>query len=147
MTADFPAMQGLARQIVAIEAARVQAAGTEIDEGVQVFEKLQVPLSRLAGPAGFASLLARAVAIAKAEVPALRVVQVRPDGSLAGFDEIEHDPVAGTLEMGRVTLLAHLLGLLATFIGEGVTRRLALDAWPSLSIDSSGSKREEKEKP
>ncbi len=144
MTTGFPAMQDLARRILAIEAARAKAADTPVDEAVQVCEKLQVPLARLAGPAGYSSLLSRALALAKAEVPSLSVVQVRPDGALVGFDTIEHAKVAGALEKGRVVLVAHLLGLLATFIGESLTRRLAWDAWPAAAIASADLKREEK---
>ena len=95
------------------------------------------------------SLLSRALVLAKAEVPALKVVQVSPDGSLAGFEEIKPDPDAGehdaeALAKGRVVLVAHLLGLLATFVGESLTRRLACDAWPDASLDSTDLKQEEK---
>lgn len=55
-------------------------------------------LSRFTGPAGFLSLLSRALVLAKAEVSSLSVVQVRPDGSLAGFDEIKPDQDVGELE-------------------------------------------------
>ena len=134
----------MARRILAVEAARAKAAHTRVDDAVRVCETLQVPLSRLAGPAGFSSLLSRALALTKAEVPALRVVQVRPDGSLAGFDEIEQLQDAGALEKGRVVLVAHLLGLLATLIGESLTRRLTCDAWPAAAIASPDLKREEK---
>jgi len=74
-------------------------------------------------------------------------VQVRPDGSLAGFDEIKHDQDVGEseLEKGRVVLVGHLLGLLATFIGESLTRRLACEAWPDASIDNTDSKETEKQ--
>jgi len=89
------------------------------------------------------------VVLAKAEVPSLRTVQIRPDGSLAGFDEIKPDPNArehdaGALEQGRVALVAHLLGLLATFVGESLTQRLVCDAWPDASIDKTDLKQEEK---
>ena len=144
MTAVLPAMQELARRILAIEAARAKAAGTQVDVAVQVCEKLQVPLSKLAGPAGFSSLMSRALTLAKAEIPFLRVVQVRPDGSLAGFEEIKHGHDAGGFETGRVVLVTHLLGLLATFIGEPLTRRLVCDVWPDASTASTDSKREEK---
>ena len=149
MTTVFPAMQDLARRILAVEAARAKAADTQVDEAVRVCEKLQVPLSRFTGPAGFLSLLSRALVLAKAEVPALRVVQVRPDGSVAGFDEIKPDPNAGehdagVLEQGRVALVAHLLGLLATFIGESLARRLACDAWPEVSLGSTDLKQDKK---
>ena len=144
MTTVLPTIQDLARRILAVEAASAEAVGTPVDEVVRACGKLQVPLSRFTGPAGFLSLLSRALVLAKAEVPLLSVVKVRPDGSLAGFDEIKHDQDARELEKGRVVLVAHLLGLLATFIGESLTRRLACDAWPDASLDSTDLKQEEK---
>ena len=137
MTAVFPAIHDLARRILAIESARAKVADTQVDEAVRACAKLQVPLSRFTGPAGFLSLLSRALVLAKAEIPALKVVQVGPAGSLAGFDELKHDQDAGELARGRGVLLTHLLGLLATFIGESLTLRLARDAWPDASIDNT----------
>ena len=149
MTTVSPPMRDLAQRILAVEAARVKAVDTQADVAVQVCEKLQLPLSRLAGPAGFLSLLSRALVLAKAEVPALRTVKARPDGTLAGFDEIKQDPNAGehdagALEHGRVVLVANLLGLLATFVGESLTRQLARNAWPDGSIEKTDLKEEEK---
>lgn len=102
-------MKDLARQMLAIEAARAIAAAARVDEAVRVCEKLQAPLVRLAGSAGFWSLLSRALALAKVEVASLHVVSVRPDGSLTGFNRIEHDQDAGAMDKGRVVLVAHLL--------------------------------------
>ncbi len=144
MTNVFPAIHDLARRLLAIESARAQAADTQVDEAVRACAKLQVPLSKFTGPAGFLSLLSRALVLAKAEVPVLKVVQVGSDGSLAGFDQIKHDPSVGALEKGRVLLVAHLLELLATFIGESLTQRLACEAWPDASIDSTDLKLEQK---
>ena len=135
MTASFPPMKDLARRMLAVEAARAEAAGAPGDAAVRVCEKLQTPLIRLTGLAGYSSLLSRAVVLAKSEAPSLRAVSAQPDGSLAGFDQIEHDRDAGEFEEARVALVAHLLGLLATFIGESLTQRLARDAWPDASFD------------
>ena len=145
MTAVFPAIQDLARQILAVEAARAHAVDTPVDELVRACGKLQVPLSRFTGPAGFSSLLSRALVLAKADVPTLSVVQVRPDGSWVGFDELKHDQDVCELELekGREVLLGHLLGLLASFIGESLTRRLTCEAWPDASIDITDSKKQE----
>jgi len=147
MTAVFPAIQDLARRILAFEAACDRPTGTPVDEAVRACAKLQAPLARFTGPAGFLSLLSRALVLARAEVPSLTVVQVRPDGSLAGFDKIEHEKDFGEseLEKGREVLLGHLLGLLATFIGEALTRRLACEAWPDASFDVTDSKEKEKQ--
>jgi len=147
MPSVFPAIQDLARRILVIEASRAHAVGTPVDEVVRACGKLQVPLSKFAGPAGFLSLLSRALVLAKAEVPCLSEVQVGPDGSLAGFDELKTDHDMGELEVeeGRVVLVGHLLGLLATFIGESLTLRLACEAWPDASIDITDSKEKEKQ--
>jgi hypothetical protein len=68
-----------------------------------------VRLVKLAGMAGYHSLISRAIAIAKVHAPALGPVEVGLDGSLEGFDEIgENDAEAG------VAVLVHLLDLLVT---------------------------------
>ena len=144
MTTIFPAIQDLTRRILAVEAARAKVDGTQVDEAVLACAKFQATLSKFTGPAGFLSLLSRALVLAKADVPSFSVVQVRADGSMAGFDQIKQDQDAGELAKGRVVLVAHLLGLLATFIGESLTLRLARDAWPDASIDNTDLKREEK---
>jgi len=146
MTAVFPAIQDLARRILVIESSHVDAASVQADKVVRACGKLQVPLSRFTGPVGFSSLLSRALVLAKADVPSLTVLQVSSDGSLAGFDDIKHDHDNGELELdeGREVLLGHLLGLLATFIGESLTRRLASEAWPEATIDITDSKEKEK---
>ena len=146
MAAVFPAIQDLARRILVVEASYIHSVGTPVDEAVRACGKLQVPLSRFTGPAGYLSLLSRALVLAKADVPSLSVVQVLPDGSLAEFDEIKHGQDVGELElaMGREVLLGHLLGLLATFIGESLTRRLACEAWPDAFLDITDSKEKEK---
>jgi len=143
MTTVSPALEDLTRRILNLEAARTKSTETQVDVVVQICATLQAPLSRLTGRAGFSSLLSRALVLAKAEVPAISAVQIQPDGSLAGFDEIQQDH-AGTLEQGRVALVANLLGLLATFIGESLTRQLAQNAWPDAFIEKTDFKEEEK---
>jgi len=128
--------------MLAIEAARAEAADAPGDAAVRVCEKLQTPLIRLTGLAGYSSLLARSLVLAKSEAPSLRAVSVRPDGSLAGFDAIDRG--AAESETGRTALVAHLLGLLATFIGEFLTLRLVRDVWPDVAFDSPGLQGEEK---
>ena len=89
-----------------------------------VSEKLRHPLSTLAGSSGFGSLLARSLTLAKAQDPRLSAVQVKPDGSLEGLGSEDQDAEAG------VILIAQLLELLVTFIGEGLVLNLVLDSWP-----------------
>ena len=139
MKTTSPAIRNLARRLVAFEAARDEPPGAGGSEAVRVCERLRVPLAKLAGVAGFRSLLSRAMAMAKTEVPSLDAVQVRPDGSLEGFDGIGRPQGA---EAG-IVVVAHLLGLLVTFIGEPLTLRLVSDAWPDASVAGTDAGSEE----
>jgi hypothetical protein len=101
-----------------------------------VTEKLRRPLVTLAGIAGFRSLLARALTLAKSQAPGLSTVQIEPDGSLAGFSELGNQ--AQVAEAG-VMLIAELLGLLITFIGESLMLTLVRKAWPDLPLLDEGT--------
>src|SRR3954452_21833862 len=123
MNMTTPAIKDLARRLVAFEATRKPSEGA-VGAALRACERLGGPLAKFVGPVGFRSLLSRAVAIAKAEIPSLEAVQVRPDGSLDGLDEVEENQDAGAV------VVTQLLGLLVTFIGEPLTLRLVHDAWP-----------------
>ena len=45
---------------------------------------------------------------------------------------------------GGAILIAQLLGLLLTFIGEGITLRLVQDVWPEAAFDDRVSEKEKK---
>ena len=91
-------------------------------------------LTRFAGADGFAALLRRALALARAEVPSLHGITVKADGSMEGLEELAADaPNVGV--DAAVAITAHLLGLLVTFIGEPLTVRLVREAWPDTSWD------------
>ncbi|MDB5309417.1 MAG: hypothetical protein JWO38_3619 [Gemmataceae bacterium] len=136
MNTVTPAIQNLARRLIALEAARIPSDGLG-GAAVRACEKLRVPLARLAGVAGFRSLLARAVALATAEVPWLDSVQVRPDGALEGFDAAGRQPGAVLGGEAGTAVVAHLLGLLVTFIGDPLTLALVRDAWPDAPVDET----------
>ncbi len=125
-----PAIRDLARILLALEANRSEHAEGEVHAVLSVFAKLRSHLSKLVGMAGFQALLARALALAKAEVGWLEAVRVQADAMLAGFGEAAQELPAQTVTEGSVVLLAQLLGLLVTFIGESLTLRLVADVWP-----------------
>ena len=126
-------MRELAQRLVALEAASQSAAGAHVHEAVRVCDKLRISLTRFAGSDGFTSLLGRALALARAEVPSLQTVQVKPDCSLEGLGVLAVDSNAGP--EAAVAITAHLLGLLDTFIGKALTLRLVREAWPDASLD------------
>ena len=135
---DTPAsMQDLARRLLAVEAASHSAPGARVHEALRVCEKLRVSLTRFAGSDGSASLLRRALALSREEVPSLQTVTLKPDGSLEGLEAIAADATNGGPE-AAVAITTHLLGLLETFIGEPLTLRLVRQTWPEASWDEEG---------
>lgn len=142
MSTASPQNQELARRLIVFEAARANSSDASVDVAVRVIGELRLRLIRLAGVDGFRSLLSRALTLAKAEVPSLNMVSVRADGSLEGFEGIEaSEAVAGQAGAG---LVAQLLELLTTFIGEALTLRLIRDSWPDASTDGANVRGEEK---
>src|SRR5664279_3639772 len=89
----------------------------------------------LMGNVGFRALLSRSLALTNAEVPWLRAVHVKADGSFEGLDELGAHVDLDEIFEGRVVLLAQLLGLLVAFIGEDLTLRLVREVWPKLSLN------------
>ncbi|MDQ3257476.1 MAG: hypothetical protein M3R15_26930 [Acidobacteriota bacterium] len=144
MSTASPENQELARRLLAFEAAHDNSSTAGVDVAARVIEELRLRLIRLAGVDGFRSLLSRALTLAKAEVPSLKMVQVGADGSVEGFDGIEQSREAGAAEgAAGAVLVAHLLELLVTFIGTPLTLRLVRDAWPDASMDGSDLRTEE----
>ena len=86
------------------------------------------------GTAGFRALLSRALALAGAELPRLRAVHVKEDGTFEGLDELHLKLKPAEFLEYRVVLLTHLLGLLAAFIGEILMVRLVREVWPKVPL-------------
>jgi hypothetical protein len=117
------------------ESAAAKPAGVNNSPAFRVCEKLRQPLSRLAGVAGFRSLLSRALALANDEVRWMKAIHVRADGSLEGLDEAQAQLSETEIADGEIVLIAQLIGLLATFIGEELTLRLVQESWPDAAFD------------
>ncbi len=121
----------LAEQLVALEARSSSISRADSHATCRVCEKLRRPLVTLTGTAGYSSLLARSLTLAKRDSPALIAVQVNPDGSLLGLE--------GDAARGSPILVGHLLSLLIIFIGETLTMRLLHEVWPDLPASSLNS--------
>ena len=134
-------MRRFAQGLVAHETRGNKSSGTKppLIFGA-VVDKLRQALIILAGGQVFRSLLSRALALAIDEVRWLRAVQVKADGSL------ESPPETARLDQreianAEVAVIAHLLGLLRTFIGEALTLRLLQDVWPAAPVNNFYSSR------
>lgn len=130
-----PAVKALASRLMALEAAAAKRTGVHSSSAFRVCERLREPLSRLAGIAGFRSLLSRALALASVEVRWLKAIHVNGNGSLEGLDEAQAQQSPDQNALGEIVLVAHLLGLLVTFIGQGLMLRLVEEAWPHATFN------------
>jgi hypothetical protein len=125
----------LAEWLLAFEIASEDLSNPNTPATIQVCEKLRRPLCRLVGAAGFHSLFSRALTLAKREAPTFDRMQIKEDGSLEGFN--------GELTEASAVIIANLLGLLATFIGENLTLHLLHEVWPELPESCFSSEEEE----
>jgi len=117
----------LARSLVASEAEASTAALETEPASVRVYERLRRQLSAKVGVGGFQALASRALALAKSQSPRLSAVQVTANGGLLGFGEAESQTDAEEDGEAGIILIAQLLGLFLTFLGEATTLRLIDD--------------------
>ncbi len=147
MNLASPTSLYLARKLLALEengrksrgnAAEAHADSSLIDTTSRVCQKLQRILTAFAGSAGFRSLLTRALSLAKVQEPLLAGVSVLKDGALTGFQTLPAPTLKALKKAPKTSspgqlLIAHLLDLLVTFIGEPLMLQLVRSAWPDAS--------------
>ena len=125
-------LKEFAQYLLDNEVASGKPAGEKDSPAFRVCEKLRAPLAKLTGVGGFRCLLSRALALAGEEVPWLRALHVKADGSLEGMEKLAEKLDSRAIADGEVVLVAQLLGLLVTFIGSALTQRLLHDIWPEM---------------
>ena len=143
---SIPESRHLAQRLLTYEAVAGEHSKPAESAAFRVCAKLRRPLITLAGVAGFRSLLSRALTLARAEAPSLSAVQVAADGSIKGLEELASQPDKEQARDGGAILIAQLIGLLLTFIGEGITLRLVQDVWPEATFDGRFSEKEKERK-
>ena len=128
-------MRVFAERLIAYETRGNESSGTKNPAAFPVCDKLRPHLATLMGNTGVRTLLSRALAQAEREVPSLRALRVKADGSLEHSGELEVQADPQELAKGSVVLVAQLLGLLVAFIGEKLALRIVCDAWPKLALN------------
>lgn len=124
-----------ARRLLAQEAVAGKSSGQEDSAAFRVCEKMRVALNRLMGGGGVRALFARSLALAQNDVIWLRKLEIKGDGSFAGFERLETGLKNGEIAQGEAVLLARLLELLITFIGPSMTLHLIQAVWPKANFD------------
>jgi hypothetical protein len=135
----LPVTQDWARCLLAYESVQGKISEPREPALLRVYEKLRRTVCALAGVTGFQSLAVRALTLARTESPCLKAVQVTPDGHLQGLGEAQPQLAQQQADDGGAVLIAQLLGLLLTLIGEALTLRLMQDVWPDIAFDEGDS--------
>lgn len=135
-----PAVRNLALWLVAQEVIEVKPSG-KMGATFRVCGKLRESLMTLMGAAGYRSLISRALTLAKKEALSAEKVQVKEDGSLEWTEAPEQQGMDQAVNGGAV-VVAQLLGLLVTFIGQALMLRLVRELWPDAPFEEINFKTE-----
>jgi hypothetical protein len=151
-----PETRDLAQRLLTYEADANTRSTSVQSVTLRTYEKLRQCLVTFAGVASFYSIAVRALVLAQMETPSLCAVQISADGALQGLSDVESQTTmemdqAGSQRSGEdppgesgAILIARILGLLLTFLGEALTLSLLRNAWPDATFDDrySGNGRE-----
>ena len=135
MSRATPQLRHFAKRLIVYETNENKSAKTKTAVPFPVPEKLRPHLVALMGNGGFQAILARALALAKTEVPWLCPVYINAGGFMEGLEGLQAQRGPDEFLEGRIVLLAQLLGLLVAFIGENLTLRLVREVWPKVPLD------------
>jgi hypothetical protein len=117
----------LARSLIALESNSSTTSLQTEPASVRVYERLRRQLGAPVGADGFQSLANRALALARSESPRLRAVQIMANGGLRGLGEVGSQTDPDDDGEAGIILIAQLLGLFLTLLGEATTLRLMED--------------------
>ncbi|PZR99203.1 MAG: hypothetical protein DLM70_15780 [Chloroflexi bacterium] len=139
------AWRDLARVLLTMEMGDQTSLAALPAAAERAFQKLCRLLAELVTRTGCQALVARALHLTRFEFPFLAGVRATTnrDVPLEGLQESLGDVEPAHAHEGLVLLLANLIALLVTFIGEGVTLRLLADVWPDMPREQPGSERRE----
>jgi hypothetical protein len=140
MTSASAHQRNLAERLIAHETTG-NSAETKHLATFHAIEKLRPHLVTLQGNIGFRSLVSRSLAVASEETRWLRAVHVKSDGSLTGLQDLQAQLAGEEFYEGAVALLAQLLALLVSFIGEELMLQVVREVWPDLPFDESSAGR------
>ena len=115
-------MQELARKLVALEEGSDLVSDARTSAAIRVIEKLRILLTRFSGLDSFTALMRRAVALTRTQDASLASRTITHYDSIASFDGLSNETT--------LTVTAHLLDLMSTFIGQALTLKLLSETWP-----------------
>lgn len=141
---SISAERRLARWLLAAELTSTVAPEALPDAAERVCQKLGMRLARLITPPGYRVLVGRALHLAGAEFSFLSAVRAGspPGQCLEGLSERMHGVEPAQAGDALTAVVAGILGLLNTFIGEDLAWRLLRDVWPDAPLGGPGPRLE-----
>lgn len=132
-----PMIRDWARDLIASEVDAASPSARTEGATLRVYEKLRQQFCAPVGADAFQALASRALSLAKSQFPSLSAMSVTANGGLRSVGEIEI-PLS-EVEDGEVgiTLIAQMLRLFITLLGEAATVRLIEDASLRLEVKSA----------
>ncbi len=132
VNAVTPAQRDLVHWLLEEEMGDGRGSEALLDAAERASRKLGSRLARLITVVGYRALLARALHLARDEFPFLSGVRAgeTDDASFDGLRAKTDGVEPASLRAALTTVLAGVLGLLTTFIGEDLTLRVVRDVWP-----------------
>jgi hypothetical protein len=131
-----PQLKSLAQRLLAHEAKKSPSPG-KLAEALEVCcQRLHKRLDPLVGAGGFRALLERALFLAKKEHPWLEGVEIQayPGCELKALNEAMTGRQSTEIRETLTIILANVIWLLVTFIGEDIVYGLIEEAWPGMKI-------------
>jgi hypothetical protein len=131
-----PQLKSLAQRLLAHEAKK-SPSPAKLAEALEVCcQRLHKRLDSLVGAGGFRALLDRALFLAKKEHPWLEGVEIQayPGCELKALNEAMAGRQPGEIRETLTIILANVIWLLVTFIGEDIVYGLIEEAWPGTKI-------------
>jgi hypothetical protein len=132
-----PQLRALAVRVLAREAKKSRGPAA-LSGGMEAScRRLHARLDPLIGAGGFRALLARALHLAAKEFPWLDAVRVEehPACGLKGLREAMKGTDASSAGGAFALVLANVIWLLVTFIGEDIAFGLLREVWPEIETD------------
>jgi hypothetical protein len=107
----------------------------------QTFARLEQPMMAMVGEVGFRAVMARALHLTRAALPkeALPPSATAVSGSNGGWSVAVESAGIERARVSAEALLAQVLGLMRSFIGEDLTVRTVRRAWTDLTASAEGS--------
>jgi hypothetical protein len=136
VTPPSPSHRALARWLVTTEMEATEEPLAAPEAAERVFGKLSKRLARLITDVGADALVARAVHLSLAAFPLLGGAQIRrsDDSLIISLRETADRTESSQVAEGFEAVLATLVALLVSFIGEDLTARILREVWPELAM-------------